>query len=126
MGKSRRGSREFTKEQKLVKENKQLKQQLGQLRRQLCRLDLDRYDTIREMVEEYREDKEVDKTDDLLESLKKEWACKEPGCQGVLEIVIYSKLGNPYYFRKCSELQCINRTVAQKYDPSKVKGIVKK
>jgi hypothetical protein len=125
MGKSRRGSKELNREQKLIQENKELKRQLSQLRRQLARIDLDRYETIRGMVEEYREDKKVEKTEDLLESMKKEWTCHEDGCTGFLQIFVYSKMGSPWYMRKCSELGCKNRTSAKKYDPNKVKGIVK-
>lgn len=123
MGKSRRGSKEFTKEQRLLKENRQLKQQVSQLRKQLARIDLDRYHTVREMIEECRQEDRVESAQDLLDSLKKDWACKKPGCEGYLEINIYSKMGNPHYFRKCTE--CPNRTVAKKYTPE-VRGIVKK
>jgi cell division septum initiation protein DivIVA len=122
LGKSRRGNKEFTREQRLIKENRQLKQQVSQLRKQLARLDLDRYETVREMIEERRQEDRVESAQDLLDSLKQKWACKEPGCQGYLEITVYSKLGQPWYFRKCTE--CPNRTVAKKYTPE-VKGIVK-
>lgn len=122
MGKSRRGSKEFTREQRLAQENKQLKQQLAQIRKQLARIDLDRYDSIKEMLEEHNQADEPQTGTELLESLKKTWLCND--CrQGHLEIIIYTKLDSANYYRKCS--YCPNRTRAQKYSPS-VQGIMKK
>lgn len=123
MGKSRRGTKEFTREQRLVNENKRLKRELANARKQLARIDLDRYDTIREMVEEHRDTKEQPEFGaEFLENLKKTWLCND--CrQGYLEIIVYSKLGNPWYYRQCNH--CPNRTKAQKHSPD-VKGIIKK
>jgi cell division septum initiation protein DivIVA len=123
MGKSRRGEKEYSKEQRLVKENKQLKQQVAQLRKQLARLDLDRYSSVKEIIDEqYEEDKKFDQAD-LLDKLKKEWKCRDCD-EGHLEIVIYNKIDTTWYFRKCSD--CSNRTKSQKYDSKQVKGIGKK
>lgn len=123
MGKSRRGAKEFTREQKLTKENRQLKQEVAQLRKQLARLDLDRYDTVREMVEEHRAQESLPEFGtDFLENLKKTWLCDD--CRnGYLEIILYTRLDSTYYYRCCNN--CTNRTKGQKYTPE-VKGIIKK
>lgn len=123
MGKTRRGNKEFTREQRLIKENQILKREIAQLRKQLARIDLDRYETVKEMIQEHRQEDQAESTESMLASLKKQWACKEPGCNGYLEINIYTKLGNPWYYRICTE--CPNRTRSQKYSPE-VKGIIKK
>jgi hypothetical protein len=123
LGKSRRGNKEYSREQKLVHENKRLKREIAQLRKQLARLDLDRYDSIKEMIEEHGHENTAQTGQELLENLKKTWACNKPKCQGHLEIIVYSKLGNPWYYRQCTN--CPNRTIAQKYTPE-VKGIIKK
>ena len=125
MGKTRRGERELSKEQRLIKENQQLKRENSKLRKDLARIDLDRYNTVREMVQEYRDDKKLEKTSDLLDSLKKQWACRQ--CKdGHLEIFTYSKVGATWYYRICSNApQCKNRTTSKKYDPAAVRGIIK-
>lgn len=122
MGKSRRGAKEFTKEQRLIKENKQLKQDLGQLRKQLARLDLDRYDSIKEMLEDHAPKSQPEFGADFLENLKKTWLCDD--CRnGYLEIILYNKIESTWYYRKCTN--CTNRTKSQKYS-TEVKGIIKK
>ncbi len=122
LGKSHRGSKEYTREQKLVNENKQLKRELSRIKKQLARIDLDRYSTIKDMVEEHRMDNKLECTEDLLESLKQQWKCHDCS-EGYLEIIIYTKIGNPWYFRKCNF--CVKRTRSKQYDSSQVKGIVK-
>lgn len=126
MGKTRRGSKEVSREQRLVHENKQLKRENGQLRKELARLDLDRYDTVRELIEEHNVQNPEQSGDEWLESLKKTWACKE--CEdGYLQIFLFNKVGTLHYYRICSNSPvCKNRTKSQKYDSSQVKGIIKK
>lgn len=122
MGKSRRGQKEISREQALISENKGLKRDLAKIRKQFARIDLDRFDTLREMIEENRTEEEPEFGAAFLENLKKTWLCND--CrQGHLEIVIYSKIGNPWYYRACTS--CPNRTKSQKHTPA-VTGIVKK
>lgn len=122
MGKSRRGEKEFSREQKLIHENKRLKREISQLRKQLARLDLDRYDTVREMIEEHGHESTAQTGQELLENLKKTWTCND--CRnGFLEIILYNKIDSTWYYRKCSN--CDHRTKSQKYTPE-VKGIIKK
>lgn len=122
MGKSRRGAKEFTREQRLANENKKLKQQIAQLRKQLARLDLDRYDSIKEMLEEHNPESQSEFGAEFLENLKKSWLCND--CRnGYLEIILYNKVDATWYYRKCSN--CPHRTKSQRHSPE-VKGIIKK
>lgn len=122
MGKSRRGSKEFSKEQKLAKENKALKRELSKLRKEFARLDLDRFTNVSQMIAEAYQEGQEEAGQDVINVLKKQWECKEcPG--GFLEIIIYNKISEPWYYRKCS--CCPNRTKSQKYNPS-IQGIIKK
>ena len=126
MGKSKRSDKSFTREQRLVKENRQLKQELKHLRKQIARLDLDRFETLRQMVTEQEESQRfqesVGDANSNIETLKREWACRE--CEsGFLEIVLYSKMGVTQYYRKCNN--CTNRTKGKRYEET-VKGIIKK
>ena len=128
MGKSKRTDREFTREQKLVRENRQLKQELGHLRKQIARLDASRIETIKDMCADYEESKRFNENvgdmGSSLERLKKEWACKECKDEGFLEINLYPKLGQTWYYRKCNS--CPHRTLGQRYDEKSVKGIMAK
>lgn len=122
MGKNRRGDKERSREQELKHENHTLRRQISSLRKQLARLDLDRYGTVRDIVQEHYANEEVDtNTQDMMESLKNTWKCYKCN-EGHLEIQQYSKLSDPWYFRQCNN--CPNRTKSQIYTPS-VKGIVK-
>jgi hypothetical protein len=123
VGKSKRGSKEFTREQRLLHENMQLKRKVAQLRKELARLDLDRYENIKEAMEEHFPEQAADNTK-LLASIRQAWACKMPNCTGTLEIFLYSKMGNLWYYRLCDAPGCKNRTKAQKYSPE-VKGPIK-
>ena len=124
MGKARRGDKEFSREKRLIHENRILKRQVSSLRKQLARLDLDRYSSAKEAIEQsYQEDRQQEGRD-ILDRLKQEWRCKEPGCDGYLEIILYNKIDSTWYYRKCNG--CPHRTKSQKYNPSEVKGIIKK
>ena len=97
---------------------------VAQLRKELARIDLDPYDSVKDAVEEHRPE-ETEDNQRLLDSMKSEWRCKMPNCTGTLEIFLYSKLGNLWYHRVCSSSGCKNRTKSQKYDSNLVKGIIK-
>lgn len=125
MGKSKRTDRSFTREQRLSKENRQLKKELAHLRKQIARLDLDRFETLRQMVADHEESKRFEESaveaNSNIEALKRDWACHE--CDnGFLEIVLYSKMGTTQYYRKCNN--CTNRTKGKRYEET-VKGILK-
>lgn len=123
MGKSQRNGREITREQRLIHENQRLKRQLSHLRKQLARVDLDRYQNLKETIEQHYQEDRAQEGQDILEKLKQEWKCREPNCEGFLEIFLYTKVDSTYYYRKCN--CCNNRTKSQKYTPE-VKGIIKK
>lgn len=126
MARNTRGSKEFTREQRLVKENRQLKRELSHLRKQISRMDLEGLEAAKQMVFDHEEkdrlNLELGEPVSNLEALKKEWACKESNCTGYLEINLYSKLTETWYYRRC--MVCNKRTKSQRYGPN-VRGIVK-
>lgn len=121
MGKSRRGDKERSREQELKYENNKLRREVSSLRKQLARIDLDRYGYVRDMIDEHLADQvEIVTTEDMLKSMKNEWKCHECNA-GHLEIYPYGKMGETWYYRKCNN--CPHRTKSQVYTPS-VRGIV--
>lgn len=124
MGKSKRADREFSREKRLSHENTKMKREIGRLRKILARIDLDKYGQLKETIEQNCTEESQESGRSLLERLKEEWRCTEtPRCEGYLEIFIFNKIDNSYYYRKCSN--CPHRTKSQKYDPGTVKGILK-
>ena len=125
MSKARTDKHGRTREQKLINENDKLKRQVSSLRKQLARVDLDRYQTIKDMVQEHYTEDRAQEGKEILESVKKTWLCRD--CQeGYLQIFIYNHSGKTWYYRTCSLApSCGNRTLAKQYDPKTVKGIVK-
>ena len=126
MSKSRRDNRGNTREQRLLNENTKLKKQLSKLRKQLCRIDLDRHAHLRDIIEEHYHEEDLKDGKEILEKVKQEWKCH---CcvDGYLEISPYSKMGETWYYRICSNAPiCKNRTKSQPYDPNKVEGLIRK
>ena len=120
MGKSKRGDREYSREQRLIQENRVLKRQVASLRKMLARIDLDRYENAKELIENHYQEDRAEEGKAILENLKMEWKCHEEHCSGYLEIILYTRRDGTYYYRQCTD--CDNRTKSQKYDES-VKGI---
>lgn len=121
MGKNVRGHKEYSKEQKIRHENERLKREVGSLRKQLARIDLDRYSHIKEIVEEHYHNEEKQEIVDSIESLKQIWKCHD--CtDGHLAIFLYNRPDGTHYYRKCEN--CQKRTPSKRYSKA-VKGIVK-
>lgn len=120
MSKNKYCDRDFNLLEKLKQENKQLKQNIKALRRQLQRNSFYEYENVKNLLDnKYQEEETVNKKD-LLKSLQDQWICYNCN-SGVLEIIIYSKINDTYYIRKCNN--CNYRTQGKKYDENKVKGI---
>jgi HPt (histidine-containing phosphotransfer) domain-containing protein len=123
VGKSKRSDKEYTREQRLVQENRLLKRQVSSLRKELARVDLDRFKNLKETIEQHYQDDKRQEGQDIIEHLKQEWRCTAtPGCQGYLEITLFNKINDTWYYRRCTD--CPHRTRSQKYSPE-VKGIIK-
>lgn len=124
MGKSRntRGNKEYSREQRLIHENRELKRALAKLRKQLERIDLDRYQEIKEIVDRSYAAENEAASAQVLADLRKIWSCHECG-KGVMEICLYSRLNETWYYRHCN--CCSHRTKSQKYDPESVNGIIR-
>lgn len=119
LGKSRTNKSGFTREQQLAKENKDLKRENNRLRKFLVRFE--NYDHVKDILEEDQEER-IKETQMVLEDLKKMWSCHKCS-EGVLEITLYQRLSQTYYYRSCDS--CGKRTPGKPYN-SDVKGIFRK
>ena len=119
MGKARTDGNGYTREQRLSKENKQLRKENNRLRKMLTRFE--NFDHVKGVLEEDQSER-LKETQMVLEDLKKAWACHS--CpEGVLEITLYQRLTQTWYYRSCDS--CGHRTPGKPYS-NEVKGIIKK
>ena len=88
-------------------ENIKLKRQVSSLRRQLSRVDLEGYAHIKDTLEALEAEDNEDEVRESLEQHQKTWECFDCGV-GVLKLTMVSKMGEPFYFRKCDH--CSKRT----------------
>lgn len=138
MRKSTRGIKEYSKDQGLKHENRELRKQITELeienrqlkrryagtRKEFARMDLDRHSYVKDIIEEHltEEQNSIDSTK-LLEKMISKWRCRETGCPGHLEIVKFSTHGDQTrYYRQCNE--CENRTKGKPWHQG-VEGPVK-
>jgi hypothetical protein len=121
MGKIRRGHKEKSREQKLIYENKAMKREIASLRKQLARVDLDRYHHVKDIIERSYQLEDESEGRGILEKLRSEWACRECN-DGYLEICLYNRPDATFYYRKC--VNCSHRTDSQRWNP-KIPGIIK-
>ncbi len=123
MGKSIRSGKEYTRLQEVLHTNKRLRKEISSLRKQLARIDLDRHGYVKNIIEEHyaREDQE-ESAEQMLKKMKEVWRCHDCG-DGYLEINLYMKAGELWYFRRCGV--CEKRTLGKKYDPKEVQGPIK-
>lgn len=119
-GKGRRpvGDGELKVNRRLKLENDKLKKQISSLRKQLSRIDIDRYSNLKDIIEAQDEEDDNFDSKTALEDLKAKWECHE--ChEDYLKLIIVPRLDGTFYFRKCS---CGHRTKLKKYNDN-VEGI---
>lgn len=117
---TRRSGKEYDQLDKLKHENSKLKREIGVLRRQLQRVDFDRYSNLHELVNKQRKESLAEENEAKRESLMKEWQCHSCG-KDYLRINIWNHpVKGVMYFRKCNT--CSHRTEMKPYTKD-VKGI---
>jgi DNA-directed RNA polymerase subunit RPC12/RpoP len=97
---------------RLQRENAKLKQSIQALRKTLSRVDIDRYQNLKEILEsqehfETKADKQYE-----LDRLKKKWLCHKCG-KDYLKLIIIPRLDKTMYIRKCQN--CNHKTKSKPY-----------
>jgi len=99
--------------QKVKRENDKLKKQISSLRKQLARIDINRYENLQDLMQKF--DK-IEVEDDLKLSKKakeKKWKCFN--CEeGILRLKVFERPDGIFYLRKCD--CCDNRTKLKKWN----------
>jgi len=92
---------------RLKHENQKLKRQISQLRKQLSRLDLTKYNNIKELVDKQESEDKEEAKQEHQEQIKKIWECFE--CRNdCLRMVTFERRDGVFYYRKCNS--CGHRT----------------
>ena len=119
MGRRKYGDREYDSLDKLKHENKRLKRQISALRKQVARIDINRYENLKDLLQKHDQEDVSEQVVKEQERLKKKWECHS--CkQGTLKLKIFERRDGIFYFRKCDS--CDNRTKTKKHDES-VEGV---
>jgi len=119
MNKIKRGTKEYNRLQETLHENKRLKKTISKLRKQISRLDLDRYHNLKEIIEKHDRENQGESLAKAEAKIRKIWECWK--CRvGVLIQIPINKCGTEYYFRKCNN--CDYRTKMKRMNDEVVKG----
>jgi DNA-directed RNA polymerase subunit M/transcription elongation factor TFIIS len=116
---NRYADKELDELQKVKYENKRLKKQIASLRKQLQRVDIDRYENLKDLLYKHANEDLEEKIKVQKQKLKKQWECHV--CRaGFMKIHTINRRDGLVYYRKCTE--CDNRTKIKPYN-NKVEGI---
>lgn len=101
--------KEFTEIQRFKEENKKLKRQITQLRKIINKLDVERLETVKNiLIEEEINQKTINRVEE-------KWKCFV--CQkGTLKMFTINRLDGLHYYRICNI--CANRTKLKKWKPN--------
>lgn len=115
MKRRRYSDSEHSEIQKLRQDNKRLKRDLVQLRKQLDRVDLDQFKNLKDLIDS--QDREAHPQHAHQDKDWTCWTCRT----GTLRLRVLEKPGGAVYNRMCDNKACRNKTKFQKFH-DKVKG----
>tara|TARA_B100000902_G_C26972027_1_gene745891 strand:+ start:132 stop:506 length:375 start_codon:yes stop_codon:yes gene_type:complete len=105
--------KELKEIQRLKHDNVALKRQLNRLRKQIARVNLDRFENVRDALEaDHREDEQETKLAKQRRLIER-WQCFHCG-EDYLRLLVINRPDGEFYFRKCPN--CDHRTRMQRFD----------
>jgi len=75
MNRVKRGTKEYNRLQETLHENKRLKKTISKLRKQISRLDLDRYHNLKEIIEKHDRENQGESLAKAEAKIRKIWEC---------------------------------------------------
>lgn len=109
MARRRYSDREFDDLDRLKYENKKLKRQISALRKQISRLDIDRYNNIKELLDKQENEDAQEYVQKEKDKAEQQWRCWQCG-HGILRTHRMHRRDGSFYYRKCDNEKCDNRT----------------
>jgi hypothetical protein len=125
MGRRRRNynDKEYAELERLKHENQKLKRQVSALRKQISRLDVDRYNNVKELLEKQANDDAYEYVHKEKQKAEQQWRCYSCG-SGVLRTKRMHRRDGSFYYRKCDNEKCTNRTNTKPIPPDgKIEGV---
>jgi hypothetical protein len=105
--------------QRLKRENDRLKKQVSSLRKQLARVDIDRYENLQDLIHKYDKEEAAEIIAKEHKAKEQKWKCYE--CpEGILRLKVFERQDGIFYMRKCDK--CVNRTKLKRWS-KEVEGI---
>lgn len=105
--------------QKLKRENDRLKRQVSSLRKQIARVDIDRYENLQDLIHKYDQEEAAEIIAKEVKAKEEKWRCYE--CpDGILRLKVIQRQDGTFYYRKCDK--CTNKTKLKKWDKN-VEGV---
>jgi len=111
--------KEFTREQRYLKENEKLKRENSRLRKLLSRIDLEQHLNLKESVLKQEKEDQIEKAIKKQNKEEQAWRCHQCN-KGILRLKIFETRDGARYYRKCDN--CPHRTTGKRYT-SDVKGV---
>lgn len=103
---------EHDRMQRLVHENQKLKKQISALRKQMSRIDVDRFQNLKDLLDAQDRENQQEALARRQEDAQKEWQCWDCS-EGTLRLTILERRDGVFYYRKCDS--CPKRTRLQPY-----------
>lgn len=103
--------------QRVVQENKKLKGQISQLRKQMSRIDVDRFQNLKDLLDAQDREEQEEAAVKREQTMERDWRCWQ--CpSGTLRLTVLERRDGVFYYRKCDG--CPKKTRLQPYS-NKVK-----
>lgn len=111
MAKSRttRGEKEYDLLDRLKHENRKLKRENASLKKALSRIDIERFENLKELVDQQRQE---EKNKEKKKESQNKWNCYQCG-KGHMQLHIFNRRDGVFYYRSCT--LCEHRTRMKKY-----------
>jgi hypothetical protein len=104
--------KEYDELQKLKHENQKLKKQVAALRKQITRIDIDRYENLKHLIDKYDNLENKASIKKEKDKLKQKWQCFD--CKtGIMYVYTTFRVDGQHYYRKCNN--CNNKTKLKPY-----------
>ena len=105
--------------QRIKRENDKLKKQVSSLRKQLVKIDINRYENLQDLIHKFDKQEVEESLEKNKQDEEKRWKCFE--CEeGTLRLKVIERPNGIVYLRKCDN--CVNKTKLKKWN-KEVNGI---
>jgi len=103
---------DFTLEERLKRENRELKREVARLRKELDRVDITQFENLKDLARQQRREEKLKHSKERAHRDK--WKCHKCG-KGHMQLKMFPRRDGTFYYRICSNTECHNKTTMKKY-----------